>query len=253
MLVTALPNETIDAIIDHLHNDKHSLRACSLTCNGWLPSSRHHLFSEIRLTPSNVHEFRRMLDSSSHDIASIVRCLELYEFGVLHYLTSLLTRNVFLLSKLPTANDQLCSVLVDLRQVRVLRLIGSDRLDRDVLSKLTSVEELEIVAHSTDAFEVVDTFPELRKLSLDNIHRGSLKHLTQWPTALVPSLQLHILKLDPAIFVDVTKWLLGMNQMPMVHTLHCHAYDPVTSPNRDVMLQSVGPSLQSLHLDLGTH
>ncbi|ESK88748.1 hypothetical protein Moror_1265 [Moniliophthora roreri MCA 2997] len=46
---STLPQELVDQIIDHLHNDVQSLRSCSTVCRAWLPSSRLHLFSKIRL------------------------------------------------------------------------------------------------------------------------------------------------------------------------------------------------------------
>ena len=39
--------ELIDAIINHLHDDIESLRACSLVCKAWTRSARCHLFSEL--------------------------------------------------------------------------------------------------------------------------------------------------------------------------------------------------------------
>ena len=50
--IADLPRELLDIIIDHLHSDKISLKACSLVCHAWLDSSRYHLFREIRLVPS---------------------------------------------------------------------------------------------------------------------------------------------------------------------------------------------------------
>ncbi|KAG7098157.1 hypothetical protein E1B28_000127 [Marasmius oreades] len=47
--ISTLPQELIDQIIDHLHNDILSLKNCSVVCHAWLPTSRIHLFSKIRL------------------------------------------------------------------------------------------------------------------------------------------------------------------------------------------------------------
>ncbi|KAJ3554126.1 hypothetical protein NM688_g3266 [Phlebia brevispora] len=38
-----LPQELIDEIIDHLHNDTSSLRACALTSRNWAPRTQRHL------------------------------------------------------------------------------------------------------------------------------------------------------------------------------------------------------------------
>lgn len=44
-----LPNELVDRIIDFLHKDNPSLKACSLVSSPWLVSSRFHRFNEVTL------------------------------------------------------------------------------------------------------------------------------------------------------------------------------------------------------------
>lgn len=46
-LAPRLPPELTDMIIDYLHDHKSALQTCSLTCKGWLNSSRHHLFDGL--------------------------------------------------------------------------------------------------------------------------------------------------------------------------------------------------------------
>ena len=41
------------AIIDHLHDDKPSLKACSLVCKAWSHPARVHLISELTVSPSD--------------------------------------------------------------------------------------------------------------------------------------------------------------------------------------------------------
>ncbi|KAI1787093.1 hypothetical protein LXA43DRAFT_867091, partial [Ganoderma leucocontextum] len=48
-----LPGETIDNIIDHLHNDISALSASSLVCHPWLPSCRYHLFDTVSCNPAS--------------------------------------------------------------------------------------------------------------------------------------------------------------------------------------------------------
>ncbi|KAJ6616521.1 hypothetical protein B0H10DRAFT_1398195 [Mycena sp. CBHHK59/15] len=58
------PSELHDQIIDHLHNDKHSLANCSLVCKAWLTSARYHLFqnaSTIRIHRKNFPQFYELL------------------------------------------------------------------------------------------------------------------------------------------------------------------------------------------------
>ena len=45
------PPELVDRTIDHLHDDKPSLRACTLVSRSWLNTSRHHLFRTLLVRP----------------------------------------------------------------------------------------------------------------------------------------------------------------------------------------------------------
>jgi len=44
-----LPNEIQDRILDFLYDPKSALETCALVCRAWVPASRYHLFSRIRL------------------------------------------------------------------------------------------------------------------------------------------------------------------------------------------------------------
>lgn len=43
----SLPQELVDSVIDHLHDCPGTLVVCALVHRSWLPSARHHLFSNI--------------------------------------------------------------------------------------------------------------------------------------------------------------------------------------------------------------
>ncbi|THU77951.1 hypothetical protein K435DRAFT_738006 [Dendrothele bispora CBS 962.96] len=45
-----LPPEIVNLVIDELHDFQHDLEACALVCRSWVPQSRFHLFSTIRLS-----------------------------------------------------------------------------------------------------------------------------------------------------------------------------------------------------------
>ena len=46
---TNLPPEIFDLIIDHLHDEPTTLRACSLVSKSWVPRTRRHLFDRVEL------------------------------------------------------------------------------------------------------------------------------------------------------------------------------------------------------------
>ncbi|KAJ7090647.1 hypothetical protein C8R44DRAFT_648056, partial [Mycena epipterygia] len=42
--IDQFPSELYDYIIDHLHDDRRTLSACSLVCRDWYATSSYHLF-----------------------------------------------------------------------------------------------------------------------------------------------------------------------------------------------------------------
>lgn len=73
--------EIFDGIIDHLHNDKNSLRACALTCRFWLPSARQHLFHTIII--DDIHQsnlFSSALDTNP-SLGIYIQALSLDDFS----------------------------------------------------------------------------------------------------------------------------------------------------------------------------
>ncbi|KIP02378.1 hypothetical protein PHLGIDRAFT_297748 [Phlebiopsis gigantea 11061_1 CR5-6] len=56
-----LPQELIDYVMDFLHDDRASLRVCTLVSHTWLPAGRLHLFSDhlVRVGAANVFDFLR--------------------------------------------------------------------------------------------------------------------------------------------------------------------------------------------------
>ena len=239
--------EIMDLIIHHLHDDKLSLRACSITCKQWLPSSRYHLFSKMILSPFNVDKFRKLLETTSYDIASIPWHLTLSGFnGYICWHEGI---------DIIAANEHLRSVSNRLHGVTFLRAERSEGLDSEILSSWTKVRELEMVNMSVsgmdDAFELVHQIPGLHTLSMENISWDSSGMTGRDHTwAQRPSFALRTMRLEGAAFTDVVNWLLCLSPTPAVHALHCDSYDPVTSLSRDVLLQSVGHSVHSLHLHL---
>ncbi|KAJ7479707.1 hypothetical protein FB451DRAFT_1556564 [Mycena latifolia] len=65
-LSSGFPSELHDCIIDHLHDDRHTLATCSLVCIAWHASSTYHLFqnaSTIRVHRQNFQRFCQLLAS----------------------------------------------------------------------------------------------------------------------------------------------------------------------------------------------
>lgn len=67
---TMLPTELCNLIIDHLHDSKPSLSACSLVCRSWVPECRFHLFHKVVLYRGTADPFFQLFESPYATIAS---------------------------------------------------------------------------------------------------------------------------------------------------------------------------------------
>jgi hypothetical protein len=77
-----LPQELLDLIVDHLFDDLESLRACALVSSNFLPSSRTHIFSHLRVGRLNrehsIDELHDMLVKSP-GLACRIQSLHLWD------------------------------------------------------------------------------------------------------------------------------------------------------------------------------
>ncbi|KAF8156814.1 hypothetical protein B0H34DRAFT_859478 [Crassisporium funariophilum] len=61
--IPQLPAETLEEIIDHLHDDRLSLLACSFASSKLIAACRYHLFSEVALkSPEDMDSLLQLLD-----------------------------------------------------------------------------------------------------------------------------------------------------------------------------------------------
>lgn len=154
--VTAIPQELLDSVIDHLKDDKASLRACSLSQRAWLNRSWKHLHYHV-----SIDMLRRVRDPSRYSYGhspEYVDSLELLHLG----------HSVAAPSAVPLATR--------LSHVRNLTIsFGAwDKLDaaqkREFLALYPNVEMLKIKGVSytncNDFLDFLSAFPHLSHLTL---------------------------------------------------------------------------------------
>ena len=76
--------EVTEIIIDHLHNDPRSLRACTLVSKQWLPTSRFHLIPRLQVQENFVDSFLELLESPHSQFARSARVLEIANLSTGH-------------------------------------------------------------------------------------------------------------------------------------------------------------------------
>ncbi|KAJ6480119.1 hypothetical protein C8R45DRAFT_1076303 [Mycena sanguinolenta] len=162
------PSELHDYILDHLHNDKHTLFACSLVCRAWNASSRYHLFQNactIRVHHGNFREFCELL-----------ACQRLNAYiGRLHLQSHLIHETA------PDEGFQFNQHLSRLGRLPHLRYLHLDYHHDDVhaefLAALTqnfpSINEIEFTSMHFTSFtqfvHIMDSLNLLRRISLDRV------------------------------------------------------------------------------------
>lgn len=72
-----VPSELVDYIIDFAHDDRDTLRHCSLVSRIWVPSSRHHLFGAVEVSKEKCETFLGLLDPVKCTIRQSVRFLRI--------------------------------------------------------------------------------------------------------------------------------------------------------------------------------
>jgi hypothetical protein len=164
------PPETTDLIIDYLHADKPSLFACGLTCRTWLASSRHHLFTKVKLGPTNIQSFSELLENPNN-VAFVVSHLTVITFEWLNAKAKTHGEKT-VLPRLP-------GLTAHLRMVKTLALSQiswehcSPEILQNTLFNLGRVEALELTSITVrgldEAVYILCAFPLLKTLSLDGI------------------------------------------------------------------------------------
>ena len=251
-----LPPELCDETIDYLWDDVDALRACSLTCQAWLPASRFHLFRNLRLrNADDVSRFRALLVSAP-STAQCVRKLSLSadydgtspdgqareDDGWVDETTDLLP----LLTEVTT---------LALARVRWHSLSAETRAAFEHMSR--SVRQLFLFevsfAASRDVIAFLSAFPSLRDLYF---HAVSWKEDSPSPfdeqdaSEVQSRMQLSYLFLDPKSSPTlVTEWLLRRPGEPHLQTIQlCWRALADTKPLGDLLTAS-GAALEELRVE----
>jgi len=74
----SLPPETLDAIIDHLHDEPTTLKTCCTVSKSWVPRTRRHLFARVEFLTSDLEVWKETFPDPSNSPAHYTRSLSIY-------------------------------------------------------------------------------------------------------------------------------------------------------------------------------
>ena len=76
---SSLPPEILDHVVDHLHDEPDTLKACCVTSKSWVSRTRTHLFSRIEFLKSTFQSWMKAFPDPSNSPAHYTRSLTIYE------------------------------------------------------------------------------------------------------------------------------------------------------------------------------
>lgn len=247
-----LPYETMDAIIDHLYDDRVALGACGLASSALLPTSRRHLFSEVVVECSGICTFLKLLDVPWSSIPTAVKRMVIRERRGQHGSAQGKTYYV------PMDSARLYARLQGVKSIRFSGISLGDipppfwRL----LHFLEGVRELEVDQMTFDTthefFQYICSLPALEALSISN---------PSWdvvPLELAeyhPKIPICIPLLDVGRLSQhgILEWILAQNPIPAIHTFRIN-YDSSAAEIQTVRqyIQATGAAIQHLYVNVHT-
>ncbi|KAJ7923811.1 hypothetical protein B0H13DRAFT_2400574 [Mycena leptocephala] len=146
-----MPPELSDCIIDFLWDSQPGLRACSLVCSKWLPSSRHHLFDSITIRPDL--RFLTLFQSPGNVVSNYTRILDFRLWSpeieaaipaMLHNLPNFLRLRTITIGSFPPSPRDF-PILPEAVELSLQHTKFASRGDfAQLLSKFTGLRELEL-------------------------------------------------------------------------------------------------------------
>jgi hypothetical protein len=283
-IIATLPQETLEEIIDFLHDDRQSLLACSLASSRLVSISRNHLFSEVALKSDGLCAFLELLDAPwSSFAASILRIVVIGErkktLRELRCRERLALARGLVPSAIPTKYvpkdfSRLRNRLGGVESVRFITLSPSDvpEIFWRLLQEMKSVKSVEVerVAFRCPMkfLGYLSALPLLETLS---ISRPTMSMDSSWEESLsldqlklsprnpfrVPLLDLRRLaaeenqKLSTSGAMAVLGWLLDQRPTPSVCGVRMNVdYEPDMMPLLKRYLEANGSTIKNLWISL---
>ncbi|PFH46482.1 hypothetical protein AMATHDRAFT_51015 [Amanita thiersii Skay4041] len=251
MTFSKLPSETLDEIFHHLHHDRSSLLACSLTSRVLVLPARRLLFWHITLPLSKTDIMMRLLSDEHCTIATALRGLTL---------TDRTQSQIPSKSESPKETD-ISTVKVQLASLQVIRLeyIYEDCIPSviwDLLEGLPGVREVQVDQvywrNSPRLFSLLSSMPVFERFAITSCHWSGLNLSLPPPPCVRNRLLVPVLEIGPSAQKDILHWLAAHGRSLTLHVLSLNlAINVETARLVGSLLDMVAPTLRELQLSLG--
>ncbi|KAH9941415.1 hypothetical protein B0H21DRAFT_824489 [Amylocystis lapponica] len=241
-----IPIEICERVIDDLHDQRHTLLACALTCHAWLPRSRYHLFHNFEIWSYDEVNRLDRLRTERPQLSALVKQLTVvhsYESDVLQMFPATLAQALPSVAALHIASC--CSPPISLnatflRTVSHFAAVAELHLDRLRFIGLADVARL------------VCALPALAVLRCRRLRTLGYPaaDLLDPRDPADPPLRLKSFAIDASLMAPLVAWLL--TAASPAH-LECLAFYDLDSPAAlqcaAALVAAAGPALR--HLTLG--
>ena len=228
-MLPMIPQELSDLILDFLHDDVAALCSAGLVCRSWLPASRFHLFSDIKLQMDNVHHRLEVICAECSTIPPYILSLKiegdecqfvdeaLLRLPLLSNLKSLSLREIYMAILTPDVKKWLTTLLQNLTALylnnfSVRKLLFSLYLDSFFVSSAI-LEQFETVDQAVD---FIASAPCLEDIMFTNV--GCSKDCNHSSQAIAPPLKRFRCEPDPLV-INIMEWFCRCYPTPSLHTL----------------------------------
>jgi hypothetical protein len=245
--------ELWEMIIDYLHSDQASLRACCLTCKSWFPASRYHLFRMLLLNAYNFHKFISVLSPSSHiTIGPYVRTLILIEGKQRSR-----SEPKWVAMTLP-------ALAAHLPQVESLQILWLHWSDDDslacsaLLDSFSSLKALHLCSltfdNPTHLLEVIASFPRLESLHIPKVIFLRPHDSKVVPSHVRPPNSLIRIEFGSSFMAFALDWLAMQPALVSLRTICLNSLSVSETASAARLLRVLGPQLEHLSFSVvGNH
>ncbi|KAH9924369.1 hypothetical protein B0H21DRAFT_826734 [Amylocystis lapponica] len=244
-----LPQELCDNIMDHLWDDPITLKACSLVCLDWVPTTRIHLFHTIRISPERAAIYADVIESPFVDFTPHVRGLVLDHSDVR-----------FSLPAFPQWVKRFRNIeSLTVQYSGFHRMADSYRADLVAFFPKLSALKLHSVhfVRWQHMWGLLGAFPKLETLHVVDGYDGMYLLPVLFSAGAVParmqkSAQIKDLLLQTRMFSGLMNWLTKSPSGFRPRTLDLKKVDFGVGPETMDLLDAVAPSLETLRISMTT-
>jgi len=252
-----LPQELVDQIIDHLWDDPLSLRACSLSCSAWLPSSRTHIFREVKLDGAVAClRFEELLQASSDIIAVYIRNLFIEAHHFSYNADALRNPSSTWVARIPSLLERLPRVIeLGFTSLNWSALRMDAGRSEMLCNKLADVRHLHLsnvhFETSAQAYSVLSAAKKLAQLRFDRVYWNCWSPTSTLDSSgtLTPSPLRRLLLQSgspPNLVID---WLLSSYQNLEIRDLCVRWRERGNTRALGGLLRAAGPRLEHLYIE----